>query len=68
VSAPAELSVVPPATGELLTPDDVAKRLKLSRSFVYGEIKRGRLKAMYFGRMPRIAESDFTAYLAAAAR
>jgi len=56
-----------PDPGELLTPDDVARRLKLSRSFVYTEIKRGRLKAMYFGRMPRITESDFRAYFAAAA-
>ena len=63
----AALALVPPMTGEaLLTPDDLARRLRLSRSFVYGEIKKGRLKAMYFGRMPRITEAAFREYVAAA--
>ncbi len=54
--------------GPLLTPDDVAKRLAVSRSMAYTLIKRGELRALYVGRLPRITESAFAEYLAAAGR
>lgn len=53
-------------TGQLLTPDQVAKRLAVSRSMVYAEIKRARMKALYVGRLPRISEAALAAYLAEA--
>jgi excisionase family DNA binding protein len=50
----------------LLTPADIAARLSMSRSFIYQEIKAGRLKSVYLGRMPRVTESALRDYLAAA--
>jgi excisionase family DNA binding protein len=50
----------------LLTPDDVAKRLRVSRSMAYTLIKRGELKALYVGRLPRVRASALAEYLAAA--
>ena len=66
--ADSALALVRPPAGELHTPDEVAKKLKMSRSFVYGEIAKGRLKALYFGRMPRVTASALAEYLAAAER
>jgi excisionase family DNA binding protein len=57
--------VAPPEV--LHTPAEVALLVKLSRSFVYAEIKAGRLKALYFGRMPRITEGALRQWIAAAA-
>ena len=54
------------ASTPLLTPDDVAKRLGVSRSMAYALIKRGDLPALYIGRLPRITEADFAGYLARA--
>jgi excisionase family DNA binding protein len=42
--------------GHLLTPDQVAKRLSVSRSMVYAEIKKARMKALYVGRFARTRE------------
>jgi excisionase family DNA binding protein len=53
--------------GTLHTPDDCAKRLKVSRSMIYTLIKRGELRALYIGRLPRVSESALLDYLAAAA-
>ena len=54
----------------LLTPDAVAKRLSVSRSMIYSLVKRGPdrggIAAIYIGRMPRISERDFSAYIARA--
>jgi excisionase family DNA binding protein len=50
----------------LLTPDRIAKRLSVSRSWVYGEIRAARLPALYLGRLPRVSERDLAAYLARA--
>lgn len=47
------------------TPAELAARMKVSRSFIYAELKAGRLKATYFGRLPRISEADFLAYVEA---
>lgn len=56
-----------PGADVLHTPDDVAKRLRVSRSMAYTLIKRGQLRALYVGRLPRITESALRDYLAAAA-
>jgi excisionase family DNA binding protein len=60
--------VVEVALERLLTPDDVAKRLAVSRSMAYTLIKRGELRALRIGRLPRITEAAFAEYLAAADR
>ncbi len=64
----ADLAMAPTDGGPLLTPDDVAKRLSVSRSMAYTLIKRGELRALYVGRLPRITEAAFAEYLAAAGR
>jgi excisionase family DNA binding protein len=51
---------------QLLTPDQVAKRLAVSRSMVYAEIKKTKMKALYVGRLPRITEAALAEYLAKA--
>lgn len=51
------------STGPLLTPDDIAKRLAVSRSMAYTLIKRGELPALYIGRLPRVTEGELAAYL-----
>jgi excisionase family DNA binding protein len=62
------LALVAPAAGETLhTPDDVARHLQVSRSLIYALIKRGDLRAIYIGRLPRIPASSLAQYLAAAA-
>jgi len=38
----------------------------MSRSWVYQEIRAGRLRAIYLGRMPRVRESELARYLAEA--
>lgn len=55
----------PPAADTFNTPADLAARAKVSRSFIYGEIKRGALKATLFGRLVRISEGDWLAYVEA---
>jgi excisionase family DNA binding protein len=55
-----------PALAELaplLTPNDVAKRLAVSRSMIYALIHRRDLPAVYIGRLPRVRESDLIAYV-----
>jgi excisionase family DNA binding protein len=54
------------AVDRLLTPDEVGKRLTVSRSMIYTLIKRGELRALYVGRLPRITEAALAAYLATA--
>jgi len=67
VSAPVVALVPPPPTEALLTPDDCARRLAVSRSMIYCEIRKGRLKALYIGRLPRVSAAALAEYLAAAA-
>jgi excisionase family DNA binding protein len=50
--------------GALLTPDDVAARLRVSRSMAYVLIKRGELEAIHVGRLPRVTEAAFAEYMA----
>jgi len=50
----------------LLTPDDVARRLAVSRSMVYALIHQRRIAALYVGRLPRITEAALADYLAKA--
>jgi len=56
------------AGDELLTPDDIKARLKVSRSMVYQLIKRGDLPAIYVGRLPRVTGGAFAEYLASLSR
>jgi excisionase family DNA binding protein len=51
----------------LHTPEDVAKRLRVSRSMVYMLIRRGELRAIYVGRLPRVSDRSLKDYLVAAA-
>jgi excisionase family DNA binding protein len=66
MTGPAEIATVA-ASETLYTPDDCAKQLRVSRSMIYTEIKRGKLRALYVGRLPRVTESALRDYLAAAA-
>jgi excisionase family DNA binding protein len=43
--------------------DDICASAHVSRSFVYAEIRRGKLKAYKVGRATRVRDSDFQAYL-----
>lgn len=47
----------------LLTPKEVASRLKLSRSKVYDLISSGKLAALKIGGAVRIAEGDLLSFL-----
>jgi excisionase family DNA binding protein len=47
----------------LLTPADVAARLSVSRSQVYALARRGDLRAVRVGRLPRITEAAYRDYL-----
>lgn len=46
----------------LLTPQDVAVRLAVSRSMVYALIRKG-LPAVYVGRLPRIEPAALDAWI-----
>lgn len=43
---------------------EVCRRTKAGRSFVYGEIGAGRLRAVKLGRLTRVLASDLRAWLA----
>ena len=47
----------------LLTPSDVAERLKLNSLTIYKYIRRGELKAAKFGRTYRISEKDLENFI-----
>lgn len=47
----------------LLTLDDAARLLKMSRSWVEGQIRSGRLKQTKLGKMVRIEPADLRAFL-----
>jgi excisionase family DNA binding protein len=44
----------------------ICRLAKLGRSFVYEEIRAGRLVARKFGRLTRVLKADYKAWLAAA--
>jgi putative molybdopterin biosynthesis protein len=50
----------------LLTPDEVARRLAVSRSLIYQLVKKGKLRAVHIGRLPRIRPADLDAFVASA--
>jgi excisionase family DNA binding protein len=54
--------------GPLLTPDQVAQRLTVSRSMAYKLIRTGALPVHRIGRLPRVAEADLVTYLTNARR
>lgn len=56
------------ASGAVLTPAEVAERLKVSKFTVYELIKRGQLPAFHVGRQVRVTEEALVAYAARAIR
>jgi len=48
---------------ELLTPNQVARHLRVSDDTVYGWLRRGRLRGVKLGRRWRVAKSDLDAFL-----
>jgi excisionase family DNA binding protein len=57
-----------PGSASLLTPGQVAERLRVSRSMIYALVRRRELEAIYVGRLPRVSESALRAYLERAQR
>lgn len=53
----------PQPPGGLLSPDQVAKRLAVSRSMIYKLLRARELRAVYVGRLPRIDPADLTEYI-----
>jgi excisionase family DNA binding protein len=49
---------------ELLTLDQVAERLQVSRKTVNREVARGHLRVRYFGQSPRVTDRELEAYIA----
>jgi excisionase family DNA binding protein len=47
----------------LLTPEQVAERLQISRLTVMGYLRAGKLKGVKVGRLWRVRERDFEAFL-----
>jgi len=47
----------------LLTPDEVAKRLSVSRSMVYKLIRTRVLPVVYVGRLPRVGETELATFI-----
>jgi excisionase family DNA binding protein len=52
-----------PQADRLLTPDEVAARLAVSRSMAYKLLRTGKLVPVYIGRLPRILASDLDGYI-----
>jgi excisionase family DNA binding protein len=57
-----------PKAPPLLTPADCATRLAVSRSMVYALIKRGDIRALYIGRLPRVESAELDRYIERARR
>lgn len=53
----------PPVARQLLTPKEIARQLRCSYSMVLALIRRGELRAVYIGRLPRVRETDLTEYI-----
>ena len=47
----------------LLTPEQVAKRLQVTERTIYGWLRRGTLPALKLGRLWRIRPEDLEAFL-----
>jgi excisionase family DNA binding protein len=52
-----------PTTRRLLTPKQIAEDLQCSYSMVLALIRRGALRAVYVGRLPRVRDVDLAAYV-----
>jgi excisionase family DNA binding protein len=52
----------------LLTPDDVAAQLQVSRRTVERLVKEGRLRPIRIGRLPRFEQREVDAYVASLRR
>ncbi len=50
---------------EILTIDEVIRESRLSRTAVFGALRRGDLVARKYGRRTLIARNDFEAFIAA---
>ena len=50
--------------GELLTPQEAAARLRISRTRVFELVARGELESVKIGRLRRILPSSLPAYVA----
>ena len=59
---------VPLGVPRLLTPAQVAERLAVSRSAIYGWVRAGHLPAIYIGRLPRFSEADVLDFIATGRR
>jgi excisionase family DNA binding protein len=53
---------------ELLTLDDVATRLRVSRRTVERIVKEGRIRVVHVGRQTRVTPRELDAYIAALVR
>jgi excisionase family DNA binding protein len=54
----------PQPLGGLLSADQVADLLAVSRSMIYKLLRTGELPAVYVGRLPRFAEADILEFIA----
>lgn len=59
------ISIIDPCMGEdrLLTPSEVAERLRVNREVVYKWLQSGKMKGIRVGRLWRIRSSDLDAFL-----
>jgi excisionase family DNA binding protein len=55
-------------TSRLLTADDLAEKLQVTKSWVYAETRAGRLPAVHLGRYRRYREQAVEEWLAALER
>lgn len=63
VGAHEESKQTPSVTEGLLTPEEVAKRLRVTRRTIYAWLKIGRLRGLRAGKGWRIAPADLEAFL-----
>jgi excisionase family DNA binding protein len=58
---------MPIATALLVTVEQAAQSLQVSRSSLYREVRRGRLRVVKLGHLTRIRQEDLQVYVAALA-
>lgn len=63
-SEPVEATAVASALGEILTPDEVAGYLKISKKTVYKIVRSGTLPAFKAGKHWRVRRADLGAWIA----
>ena len=51
---------------KIYTPEEIAERLQVQERTVYGWLRSGKLRGSKLGRLWRVRESDFTAFMEAA--